>query len=112
MTRASVNIPSRIRTFDGPEGSGFSDFYYVKQTSWRINAFEQLFYEVLESYVISAIVTAIIGAYAVPILVISYHVYSTAQDMVGYINTLLDISVILTDGKLNGVDLMYRSFNN
>lgn len=112
MTRASVNIPSQIRTFDGPGGSGFSDFYYVKQTSWRINAFEQLFYEELDSYVVSTIVAAIIGAYAAPIVVISYHVYSTAQDMVGYLNTLLNISSILTDDKLNGVDLMYRSFNN
>ena len=115
MTRASVNIPDNIRTYDGPDEPGFSDFYYVKQTSWKINEFGKMFLNSqANSMILTALYNAIIAA-AIPfspIALIAANITVAAGRMYSKISTYPSIQSILTNDALNGVDIMYKSFNN
>ena len=119
MSRATVD--NSLKVIDEypnatAKENGFSLFYYVKQTSWKIEKIAELFaLGTAKDRIVSVIQDAIRAAALAtmnPIVIISTHITITANNMYSYVSTIADVGQILANGDLNGVNLMYQSFNN
>lgn len=111
-----VSVPNDLLTLSNRPANApeFSNFYYTHQNSWRIDDFKNKFLDEVQSYVVTSILTAIIGAAASfpAFVVVVANITLTANEMYSKISIVPDLASILESDDLPGVNFYYQSFVN